>query len=234
MHTQPGPRLARHAVSPARGSPESTATAGAPSPSGRTHLRSSPPQSLPAGSCPWPGPRRRLRAEPGRCPFSVCGAWPVAGTRQGGQRETPSARRSVAHAVSRAPPQAGGGPRRSPGPRAADSTPPADLKGEAGRRAPRAGTPEPPRGSQEPARLPPPSPLPTAEPPRREAKCPLVPAMVRIASHAVNDCRDIFANFITRKRGALSKLVKYNGLFTCGDTSFFVVVFSRPLKKSFY
>lgn len=85
-------------VSLARGSPESTPTSGGvPSHPGWAHLLSSPPQSLPAGSCPWPGPRRPARPEPepGRCPFSVCGAWPAAGARQGGQPETPSARRWV-------------------------------------------------------------------------------------------------------------------------------------------
>lgn len=86
------------------GSPESTHTSqGCPSHPWWPHLRSSPPQSLPAGSCPWPGPPRHARPGPGWCPFSVCGAWPAGAARRGGRRRVGAQHRPTPSRVSSPP-----------------------------------------------------------------------------------------------------------------------------------
>lgn len=214
------------------GSPESTHTSQrCPSHPWWPHLRSSPPQSLPAGSCPWPGPPRHARPGPGWCPFSVCGAWPAGAARRGGRRRVGAQHRPTPSRVSSPPRRAGGGAHLSPGPQAADSTPPAVLKGAARRRgdgAPRATALPRPGGAEARRRFPAPSPLrrplscqlQNLGPARR--RCSLVPVIIHIASNIGNDCRNIFAKFIHYRREEGMLYPRSVGrLFTCENTSSF-------------
>lgn len=153
----------------------STLTSGGPR--YHAHLRSSPPQSLPSGSCPWPVPRRLALPEPGQCPFRICGAWPAGPSAPEQESRGLGAHgRSYSNPGSESP-RAGCRAHLSKSPRAADITPPVDLKGAAlrlgeVRSAPRIPAP---RGIPYPSLPPSSSPSPPVEPqllqPRVPAPC---------------------------------------------------------------
>lgn len=135
----------------------------------------------------------------------------------------PSSRRSVAKPsvqspAARASPQ--------PGQPAADSTPPADLKGEAGRRGEGAlrGSTARARGRDHLSPLVSLSASPLANcrtsAPRGKKKGPLVPAAVHVAADTGSDFRDICAKLIARGRA---------GCFIQGQEVDYLPVKTHPL-----